>query len=483
MELAAPPPQAIVIFGATGDLTKRKILPALYNLSAGGHLPEHLAVVGYARADWDDQSFRDQARRAIEDFSRTGLDGDAWRRFAPSLAYVRGSFDDTDRLGALTERLAEFDRSREINAGRLYYLATPPSAFPVIVQGLGEVGPGRADRTRIIIEKPFGHDLESARELNDVVHAVFQEPQVFRIDHYLGKETVQNLITFRFANSLWERVWNRDGIDHVQFTVAESIGIEQRGAYYEEAGALRDLIQNHMIQVLAFLAMEPPRSLEPEAFRDEKVKVMKAMRPIDPADVIRGQYAASTAGVGYREEKNVSADSTTETFAAVRLFIDNWRWDGVPFYLRHGKRLAERSSEAVVVFREAPAYLFEPAGIDRLPPNHLIIRIQPDEGIALSFQAKKPGPGISMQEVDMNFQYGTSFMTQPAEAYERLIHDAMLGDHTLFPREDGVERSWEIVSKALANPSPVREYPAGTWGPAAADELIAPRRWHLGAHW
>ncbi|HJP66608.1 MAG TPA: glucose-6-phosphate dehydrogenase [Actinomycetota bacterium] len=485
MPLPRPGPQAIVIFGASGDLTKRKILPALYNLAKDGLLPERAAVVGFARAEWDDDSFRKHARTSIENYSHTPLDPEVWKRLEPAISFVRGSFDDPERMAALSAHLESLDAEPGTDGGRLYYLATPPSAFPRIVEGLGSMpgGPGAPDRARIIVEKPFGHDLDSARRLNEVVHGVFDEPQVFRIDHYLGKETVQNLVTFRFANSLWERMWNRDAIDHVQFTVAEAIGVERRGRYYEEAGAIRDLVQNHMIQVLAFLAMEPPRSLDPEAFRDEKVKVMRAMRPLDPADVVRGQYAAGPGGQAYRDEENVAADSTVETFVAVRLFIDNWRWEGVPFYLRHGKHLPERSSEVVVVFREAPPYLFRQAGIESLPPNHLIIRIQPDEGIALSFQAKHPGPGITLQEVLMDFRYGDSFMTAPAEAYERLIHDAMGGDHTLFPREDGVERSWELVAEELANPGPIHMYPAGSWGPGAADELIAPRQWHLGGDW
>jgi glucose-6-phosphate 1-dehydrogenase len=316
---------------------------------------------------------------------------------------------------------------------------------------------------------------------------VFDEDQVFRIDHYLGKETVQNLMVFRFGNSLWERVWNRDGVDHIQFTVAEPLGVEGRGAYYEEAGALRDLIQNHMLQVLAFVAMEPPRSLEAEAIRDEKVKVLKAVHALKPSDVIRGQYRAGTidgASVpGYRQEPNVSPESETETYAAVRMHVDTWRWQGVPMFLRHGKRLPQRATEVSVVFRDAPSYLFESEQIETLPPDHLTIRIQPDEGISLSFQAKQPGPGIELQEVEMDFEYGESFKTKPAEAYERLIHDAMIGDHTLFTREDGVERSWEIVADVLANPGPVFPYPAGSWGPKEADELISPRHWHLGAHW
>ncbi len=485
MQLKTPEPQAIVVFGASGDLTRRKILPALYNLAAEGLLLDRHVIVGYAWADWDDRAFRDHARGSVEEFSRTGLDPAVWERFEPALHFVSGKFDDPSGIAALCSRLTRFDGARGTENSRLYYLATPPSAFPVIVNRLGRSpgGPGRADRTRIVIEKPFGHDLESARELNDIVHSVFAEPQVFRIDHYLGKETVQNLMVFRFANSLWERVWNRDAIDHIQFTVAESIGVEGRGAYYEEAGALRDLVENHMLQVLAFLTMEPPRSLEPEAFRDEKVKLLRAMHPLRPSDLVRGQYAVGPAGSGYREEPNVAPESTTETFAAVKLHIDNWRWQSVPMYLRHGKRLPERNSEVTVVFRDAPSYLFEDIGVAALPPDHIIIRIQPDEGISLSFQAKQPGAGIDLQEVEMDFEYGESFKTKPAEAYERLLHDAMLGDHTLFTREDGVERSWQIVAPVLENPGPISDYPAGTWGPKAADDLIAPRRWHLGNRW
>jgi glucose-6-phosphate 1-dehydrogenase len=487
MLLSRPRPQALVVFGASGDLARRKILPALYNLAASGLLPERYTVIGYALDDWDDRAFREHARAAVQEFSRTGLDPKAWAGLEASLSFVSGSFDDPSRMRALADRLAEADAEHGCGGGRLYYLAVPPAAFPVIVGRLGEVGAGERDRTRIVIEKPFGHDLRSARELTAVVHRVFDESQVFRIDHYLGKETVQNIMTFRFANSLWERVWNRDAIDHMQITVAESIGIEQRGAYYEQAGAIRDLVQNHMLQVLAFLTMEPPRALDPEAIRDEKVKLLKAVRPPHRRDLVRGQYSAGTVdGVevaGYRQEPHVAPDSTVETFAAVRLFVENWRWDGVPFFLRHGKRLPERATEVGVVFRDAPQYLFDDVGIERLPPDHITIRIQPDEGISLSFQAKQPGAGITLQEVEMDFDYGTSFMSKPAEAYERLIHDAMIGDHTLFTRQDGVERSWEIVAGILADPGPVHPYPAGSWGPPEADRLIAPRAWHLGAHW
>jgi glucose-6-phosphate 1-dehydrogenase len=343
----------------------------------------------------------------------------------------------------------------------------------VIVEQLGKIG-ANTPMSRIVVEKPFGDSLESARRLSDTVHDVFDEGQLFRIDHYLGKETVQNLVVFRFANSVWERLWNRDAIDHVQVTVAEAIGVEGRAGYYEKAGAIRDLLQNHMLQALTFLAMEPPRSLEADAFRDEQVKLLRTIRPIDPSDVVRGQYE------GYREEEGVDPNSSTETYIAARLWIDNWRWEDVPFYLRHGKRLAERDSEITVIFRRAPDYLFAAQGIESVPPNHLTIRVQPDEGISLAFQAKKPGPGYELQTVRMDFDYDRSFDHASAEAYERLLHDAMCGDHTLFPREDAVERSWEIVEPILDTDTPLFDYPPGSWGPSEADELIAPHRWHLG---
>jgi len=480
MSLRSPSPQAIVVFGATGDLTRRKILPALYNLARQGLLPDRYAVVGYARTEWDEEGFREHARSAVEEFSRTPLDEASWKPFADSLSYLSGPFDDPSCFDPLIGHLARIDEDAGTEGGRLYYLATPPSAFPVIIERLGEVGPGR--KARVVIEKPFGHDLGSSRELNQVVHEVFDEQRIFRIDHYLGKETVQNILVFRFANSLFERAWNRDAIDHIQITVAESVGLEGRAAYYEEAGSIRDMIQNHVLQALSFLAMEPPRSLEPEAIRDEKVKLLRAVRPFDPTDVVRGQYSRGTRDgtevSSYLEEAGVAPDSTVETFVAVRAWIDNWRWQGVPFYLRAGKHLPRRATEVVVVFREAPAYLFNEVGISRCDPDHLVIRIQPDEGISLAFHAKQPGPGISLQEVVMDFGYGSSFTTEPAEAYERLLHDAMAGDHTLFTREDGVERAWQIVMPVVERPGPVQTYPAGTWGPPSADDLIAPRSWH-----
>jgi glucose-6-phosphate 1-dehydrogenase len=481
MSLAPPPPQAIVIFGASGDLTRRKIIPALYNLLVDGLLPEHFAIVGYARSEWSEDEFREHARAAIEGFSRTGIDEDRWKQFADLLHYVSGEFDQPHCFSHLIEELGHLDRERGLESRRLYYCATPPSAFPVILERLAEEkDPGDA---RIVIEKPFGHDLASARALNQTVHKVFDESRVFRIDHYLGKETVQNILMFRFANSLFERIWHADAIDHVQITVAEDIGVEGRGRYYEESGAIRDIVQNHLLQVLAFLAMEPPRSLEPEAIRDEKVKLLRALHPFVTGEVVRAQYVTCEVDgktiPGYRDEDGVAADSTTETYVAIRAHIDNWRWAGVPFFLRTGKSLNRRATQAIVGLREAPGYLFEGTDIDRGVADHLSIQIQPDEGISLAFNAKEPGPDIRVKPVHMNFSYAHSFEAPPVDAYERLLHEAMEGDHTLFIREDEVERSWEIVEQVLDDPGPIRFYPAGSKGPTEAEELIAPRKWHL----
>jgi glucose-6-phosphate 1-dehydrogenase len=470
--LRPPNPQLIVIFGASGDLAKKKVLPALYNLAAAGLLPERYCVIGFAMSEWDDEAFRTHARGAIEAHSRTPFDESIWKPFADSLSFISGMFDDEEALTRLKVALDASDRELGTEENRLYYLAVPPDAFPTIVDSLAAIGANTRE-SRIVVEKPFGHSLESAKALSSAIHIAFDEAQVFRIDHYLGKETVQNLVVFRFANAIWERVWNRDAVDHVQITVAESIGVEGRADYYERSGAIRDLLQNHILQVLAFLAMEPPRALEDESFRDEKVKLLQAVRPIDPADVVRGQYR------GYRAERGVDPASETETFVAAKLYIDNWRWDGVPFYVRHGKKLPERDTEIAVYLRQAPDVLFRELEVDHIPSNHLTIRIQPDEGISLAFQAKVPGPGYELQTVRMDFDYDTSFMHALAEAYERLLHDAMNGDHTLFTREDGVERAWEIVTAVLEHPSPLCFYEPGSWGPPEADELLAPRHWHL----
>ena len=481
MSLTAPPPQSIVIFGASGDLAKRKIIPALYNICCDELLPERFAIVGYARTEWSEEEFMAHAREAIEQFSRTPFDEVHWKKFSGLLHYVSGEFHQPHCFSHLIEELDHLDSDLSLDGRRLYYCATPPPAFELIVRRLGEAGnPGDP---RIVIEKPFGHDLASARDLNKIVHEVFDESRVFRIDHYLGKETVQNILLFRFANSMFERLWNSDAIDHMQITVAEDLGVEGRGEYYEQAGAIRDILQNHVLQVLAFLAMEPPRSLEPEGIRDEKVKLLRAVHPFRTEDVVRGQYATCEVDgktvPGYHEEEGVAKDSTTETYAAVRAHIDNWRWSGIPVYLRTGKRLPRRTTQVIVFFRDAPGYLFEGAGIPTGVADHISIEVQPDEGISLAFNAKEPGPEMTVKPVHMNFSYAEAFGAEPAEAYERLLHEAMEGDHTLFIREDEVERAWEIVQPILDDPGRVHPYPAATWGPEEAIELIAPRRWHL----
>jgi glucose-6-phosphate 1-dehydrogenase len=472
MSLRPPAPQAIVIFGASGDLARRKIIPALYNLARDELLPTRCRVIGFARTEWSAEEFRAQARASIQGSPRSGFDEETWKRFASTLSYVSGSFDDPAAMARLAEELTEADARHGCEGGRLYYLAVPPSAFSHVVQGLGKLG-ANTPHSRIVVEKPFGHSVASARDLTREINEFFDESQLFRIDHYLGKETVQNLTVFRFANSIWERVWNRDAIDHVQLTVAEPVGVEGRAGYYEEAGAIRDLLQNHMLQVLSYVTMEPPRSLEDQAFRDEKVKLLRTIRPIDPADVVRAQYT------GYRDEEGVDPDSKTETFVAARLWIDNWRWEDVPFFVRHGKKLPKLFTELTVAFRRAPDYLFQEAGVEHVPPNHLTVRIQPDEGISLAFQAKDPGPGYDLHTVRMDFDYERTFKEPIAGGYERLLHDAMLGDQTLFTRADDVERSWEIVTPALEEQGPLFHYEPGTWGPSDADELIAPRRWHM----
>ena len=470
MSLECPCNQDIVIVGSTGDLAQRKLLPALYNLHLAGLLPTEGRIIGYARRPFSDDEFRAEAANAIREFSRTPLDEGSWPGFVERLTYVSGQQEGFEGV-----------RKRCTQDQRLVYLSVPPSAFEPTIRDIGAAR--LVEGTRLVVEKPFGHDLQSSRKLADTIHDVFQESQVFRIDHYLGKETVQNILVFRFGNAVFERVWNRDAIDHVQFTVAESIGIEGRGDFYEETGALRDILQNHVFQVLALLTMEPPSSFQSEAVRDEKSKLFHAMRPLDASDVVRGQYTRSSSGgkilPGYREEEGVEPDSQTETYAAIRLHIDNWRWAGVPFFLRTGKRMPHRTTEVSVVFRRAPIQVFGGTSVEHLDPNILRISIQPEEAISFRFLAKQPGPEVSVDPVTMEFSYGESFRTQPAEAYERLLHDAMNGDPTLFARSDGVDRSWEVVDPILDELPPVRFYAAGTWGPAESDALIAPRRWQL----
>jgi len=469
MALCRTDPQDIVVVGASGDLSARKLIPALYNLEAENLLPERGRIIGYATEQWSADDFRGHAREGVAAHSRTGLDDAVFERFEKRLDYV----STTDGMDALAARLGEDEC--------VVYLAVPASAFVSLVGDLDRSGIAR--RAVLIIEKPFGHDLESARALNDALHRVLPEERIFRIDHYMGKETVQNLLVFRFGNAVFERVWNRDCITQVEIAVAESLGVEQRGAFYEETGAIRDIVQNHLFQVLAITAMEPPVTFDAEALRNEKVKVLDACHPVDPAKVVRGQY---TAGVidgqqvrGYREEPGVSPGSTTETYAALRLDIDSWRWAGVPFLLRTGKRLQARESRVTIAFKDVPFHLFTGASNEHpIHSNHLVIRVQPDEGIAFTFVAKQPGPEVRTQRVRMDFAYGNSFKTSPPEAYERLLHDVLHRDHTLFIREDEVERGWALVEPVLRNPAPVYPYPAGSWGPPEAEALAGSAHWH-----
>ncbi len=483
---SADEPFALIIFGASGDLTRRKLMPALWSLFAARTLPEPFVILAVSRTAMTDEEFRTRTRDAVEEFGRTKPPSDqVWNRFASSLHYHAGDPNNPELYAQLSARLAELEQRRGGGAAnRLFYCATPPSLYDDIVRNLGAAGLARAETgwTRIVIEKPFGHDYDSARELNALLASVFSEDQIYRIDHYLGKETVQNILVFRFANQIFEPLWNRIHVNHVQITVAEDIGVETRGAYYEESGALRDMMQNHLLQLLCLIAMEPPVSFDADPVRDEKNKVMHAIRPIDPARVdelaVRGQYASGFMGPrpvrAYREEKGVAKESPTETYAAVKLYIDNWRWAGVPFFLRTGKRLPSRASEIVIRFHRTPHMIFRrsPEGVD---PNLLVIRIQPDEGIALTVAAKTPGPELKLGTVTMDFRYGEVFGGQSPEAYERLLLDAMHGDPTLYARGDWVELAWQILDPVLkawrgGTPSP---YEAGTWGPADAESFIA----------
>jgi glucose-6-phosphate 1-dehydrogenase len=490
-------PAAFVLFGATGDLAQRKLLPAIYSLMADDLLPCALPVVCIGRRASDRAELVEWLREGVAQHSRRRpLDPRLWETIESRLQYVRGDVDDPGTYRAIGEILEWADGNCGGPMGRLYYLATPPESFPGVFRHLAEQGlvtpNGEGERwSRLVVEKPFGRDLASARALNRLATGLFSEPQIYRMDHYLGKETVQNLAVLRFANSIFEPIWNERHIDHVQITMAETVGVEGRAGFFDAAGTLRDVVQNHMVEMLALVAMEPPVCMEPDALRDEKLKVLRSLRRLEPdavdGDVVRGRYAPGRiegeAVPGYRQEPRVPPDSRTETFVALRAHIDNWRWAGVPFYLRAGKRLARRVTEIVVCFKRAPHLVFGGArqGVE---PNHLAIRIQPDEGVELSFSVKHPGPGLIIDHEPMAFRYAQAYAAEPPEAYERLILDALTGDRTLFARGDAVEASWDYLTPVLerwqASGEAPAAYPAGSWGPEAADALVqaAGHRWH-----
>jgi glucose-6-phosphate 1-dehydrogenase len=483
-----------IIFGASGDLTKRKLIPALYNLACANLLPPDFIVIGFAVTPMDDDSFREAMRQSLQSCTEANaFDKKVWDAFAANLYYITADFLSPDGYQRLSTRLTELEQRCGEVVNRLFYLATPPSFYADIVARLGshKLVTSHAQPhhgwTRIIIEKPFGHDLTSAIELNESVHKVFKEEQIYRIDHYLGKETVQNILAFRFANSIIEPIWNRRYVDHVQITAAETLGVEHRGKYYEEAGCLRDMFQNHLLQLLSIVAMDPPIRYSGSSVRDRKADVLKAIVPINPENLadtaVRGQYGPGTindANVpGYRQEEGVNPESKVETYAALKLFVDSWRWADVPFYLRSGKRMPRKATEIIIQFKRVPHLFFHLTPEDQIEPNIITMRIQPDEGISLRFGAKVPGPEMHIRQVQMNFSYAEAFKVEPATAYETLLLDAMLGDPTLFNRSDAVEMAWGVLEPLLeiwhaTKPfQPFPNYGAGTWGPAAADALLA----------
>jgi glucose-6-phosphate 1-dehydrogenase len=482
------PPCALVIFGAAGDLTKRKLIPALYNLRSSELLSDSFVVIGVARAEMSDEEFRNRLRNDMREFSTEEVTAETWDWLAERLFYLSGDFDDDGTFEQLKERLSRIDADHHTQGNYVFYLATAPTYFARLVEKLGAHGLANEsddNHRRVIIEKPFGSDLASAKALNKEIGAVLREDQIYRIDHYLGKETVQNILVFRFANGLFEPIWNRRYIDSVQITAAETVGVEQRGAYYEQAGALRDMVPNHLLQLVTLTAMEPPVSFQANAVRDEQVKVLHAIQCPTPAEAaartVRGQYAVGVikgeSVPAYRDEPNVARDSIVETFVALKLMIDNWRWADVPFYLRTGKRLAARDTEIAITFKRAPFMLFRDTSVDQLLSNRLVLHIQPDEGISLRFGAKVPGPILEIGGVDMDFDYEDYFGDVPATGYERLLHDCMMGEATLFQRADQVEAGWAVVDPiqtawTQAAPTSLPPYEAGTWGPKEADELL-----------
>jgi glucose-6-phosphate 1-dehydrogenase len=486
---AVPQPCSIVIFGATGDLTHRKLIPALYNLAADGELPPAVAIIGFARRPKSDDDFRKEMEEAVRKFSRQAVRDEIWKTFSQSLFYHQSEFGDEAGYKSLGEQLEKIDNERGTRGNRLFYFAAGPDQFETILKNLKADGLNRAKEgswARVIIEKPFGTDLASARELNRIVNDAFEESQTFRIDHFLGKETAQNILVLRFANAIFEPLWNTRYIDHLEITAAETLGVEARAGYYDKAGALRDMVQNHLLQLLCLVAMEAPTDLRADSIRDEKVKVVRALRriigPEVAKSVVRAQYTEGAIGgqpvPGYRQEKGVDPKSTTETYVALRINIDNWRWADVPVYMRVGKRLPKSATEISVHFKKAPAVLFNKETV-KIDQNVLVIRIQPDEGISLRMLAKIPGTSLRIEPVKMDFHYGTSFGKASPEAYERLLLDAMSGDATLFARRDEVEEAWTFIDPIeeawhTKNDAPeLYFYSAGSWGPEAADDLLA----------
>ncbi|HTT75617.1 MAG TPA: glucose-6-phosphate dehydrogenase [Candidatus Binataceae bacterium] len=481
-------PCIMVIFGGAGDLTKRKLIPALYNLEQNHLLPDEFGIVGVSSAQLSSDDYREKLGQEIREFATTRVEPESWDWFSKRLYYMSGEFSDSAAYNRLRDVLKQAEAERGTKGNYLFYLATAPRFFGEIVKQLGAAGLAQEENgqwRRVIIEKPFGHDLDSARSLNREIKAVLDERQIYRIDHYLGKETVQNIMALRFSNGIFEPIWNRRYIDHVQVTVAETVGVEQRGGYYDEAGALRDMVPNHIMQLIALVTMEPPISFEAEAVRDEKSKIIHAIQPLSPEDVlthaVRGQYGPGMVdgerAAGYREEPNVAPSSSTDTFAALKLQIDNWRWAEVPIYLRTGKRMAKRVTEIAIQFRRAPFLLFRKTSVEELAPNLLVLHIQPNEGISLRFGAKIPGPVMQLGSVNMNFEYSDYFGAAPSTGYETLLHDCMIGDATLFQRGDMIEAGWSVVTPLLDvwKALPPRNFPnyaAGAWGPREAEELL-----------